>query len=501
MKARQITVYGIFAVILAAVIAFTACENGGGTTPPTTCTVTFNLDGGNIAGDTANVQRTVTSGGTVASMPANPSKIDNTFDGWYTQQNGAGTPFTGSTTVTADITVYAKWTPEPAFTVTFDADNGSTPTTQAVPEGGKATKPTDPSKTYAPIGLYEGTPPTACTFVEWQKADGSAWNFTTDTVTANITLKAQWTTPSPIDITDETGNNIVEKTVSYVNAHGGSAYTLVLGENVSDVAPQTLDQDNTTLTITSDGNIERKISLGSIGRLFTIGGEDEDNAHSAKLTIDGHITLEGKTDNTNNSLINVLYGGSLELKGNSKLTGNTGRGCINARGGSPDKGADVIITMSDNAEISGNSSNVFVPSGGIFMLDYVTFTMNDNATIKDNTAMQLGGGVSLSGNTGSVFIMNGGKISNNNGGNYGGGVLVNIGLAFIMNGGEISNNTATNGGGVYVSEGATLTVANEQVKAGIHSNTATDGPQVYVGPAGQNPAGTFTVGGVPAGSF
>jgi hypothetical protein len=175
-----------------------------------------------------------------------------------------------SATLTAVYTIIVI----PTYTVTFDADNGTANTAQTVTEGGTVNKPTDPTKVYNPIGLYEGTPPTACTFVEWQKINGSTWGFNTDTVTANITLKAKWTTPTPIDLTDETGNNIVEKTVSYANANSGSDYTLILDANINDVAPQTLDQNDTILTITSDGNSERKISLGQNGSLFTIGGTD-----------------------------------------------------------------------------------------------------------------------------------------------------------------------------------------------------------------------------------
>jgi len=105
---KQSAFFGIV-VIIAVVFAVIACDNDNNETK--IFTVTFNLDGGNIGGDTANVQRTVTSGGTVASMPANPSKADNTFGGWYTQQNGVGTEFTASIPVTTDITVYAKWEP------------------------------------------------------------------------------------------------------------------------------------------------------------------------------------------------------------------------------------------------------------------------------------------------------------------------------------------------------------------------------------------------------
>jgi uncharacterized repeat protein (TIGR02543 family) len=75
-------------------------------TPAGSLTVTFNADGGSPG----TASRTVaSSGGTVDSLPADPTKTGSTFDGWYTEKNGAGTAFTAATKVTASITVYAKW--------------------------------------------------------------------------------------------------------------------------------------------------------------------------------------------------------------------------------------------------------------------------------------------------------------------------------------------------------------------------------------------------------
>ena len=447
------------------------CETCEEEIPPVVHTVTFDADNGSEP-----ATQTVDEGGK-AEKPADPAKNGYGFAYWFNTVTDTEWDFTAP--ITANLSLKAKWNIN-QYTVTFDADNGSEPTTQTVTEGGTAEKPADPSKAYTPIGLYAGTPPTACTFVEWQKPDGSAWNFTADTVTADITLTAQWTVPTLIDLTEETGNNIVEKAVSYVNANGGSEYTLVLGESVSDVAPQTLDQNDTTLTITSDGNTERKISLGENGSLFTVGGTSS-NACSAKLVIDGHITLEGKADN-NATLVFVIFGGSLDLKGYTKITGNKrifssysndGGGGLNAYGSTSNP--DVIITMSGNAEISGNSAintseDTSFGRGGGVLIRRAIFIMNDDSSIKDNTASSGGGGIT-----------------------------VGIQSTLYMNGGEILNNTANIGGGVYIYDfptGGTFIVASEQVKEYIHNNTAPTNPQVFIGTGG-----TFTVGGEPADSF
>jgi uncharacterized repeat protein (TIGR02543 family) len=66
--------------------------------------VTFNAAGGTPATSTAQ-----TSYGGTVSLPANPVRSGYTFSGWHTAANGGGTAFTAATTVTEDITVYAKW--------------------------------------------------------------------------------------------------------------------------------------------------------------------------------------------------------------------------------------------------------------------------------------------------------------------------------------------------------------------------------------------------------
>jgi uncharacterized repeat protein (TIGR02543 family) len=71
-------------------------------------TITFNLDGGNIDGVTTAQTRNASYNSTVANTPT-PTRNRYNFDGWYTEQNGGGTRFTASTPVTADATVYAKW--------------------------------------------------------------------------------------------------------------------------------------------------------------------------------------------------------------------------------------------------------------------------------------------------------------------------------------------------------------------------------------------------------
>ena len=70
--------------------------------------VTFDLDGGNISGNTASVEIVVKPDETISNLPF-PQKSSYIFGGWFSHKNGAGDQYTTLTKVNLNITVYAKW--------------------------------------------------------------------------------------------------------------------------------------------------------------------------------------------------------------------------------------------------------------------------------------------------------------------------------------------------------------------------------------------------------
>ena len=73
-------------------------------------TVTWNLQGGNINGDTSNKTESVESGSTVSFTKYTPVKTGYTFNGWATSSAATSGSTTGnSTAITADTTFYATW--------------------------------------------------------------------------------------------------------------------------------------------------------------------------------------------------------------------------------------------------------------------------------------------------------------------------------------------------------------------------------------------------------
>ena len=130
--------------------------------------VIFNTDGGTMV-----TNQVIEHGKKIAVIPNDPTKDGNTFVGWYLNNE----PFDFDTPITSDITLVAMWNATSQYTVTFNSDGGSSVASQTVNSGGKATKPTDPTK-----DKY--------VFIRWQ-LNNEPFDFDTP-ITGNITLKAVW---------------------------------------------------------------------------------------------------------------------------------------------------------------------------------------------------------------------------------------------------------------------------------------------------------------------
>jgi uncharacterized repeat protein (TIGR02543 family) len=156
----------------------------------------------NSVSGTPVASQVVTPGSTLTE-PTPPTLANHVFGGWY-QEIDCITPWDfAADTVTANITLYAKWIP-PVFTITFNSVGGSSVASQTVSSGSTVTEPAHPT--------YDATH----TFIAWYRdADYvTLWNFAVDTVTANITLYAKWT-PSVFTVTFNSvgGSSVASQTV------------------------------------------------------------------------------------------------------------------------------------------------------------------------------------------------------------------------------------------------------------------------------------------------
>jgi uncharacterized repeat protein (TIGR02543 family) len=461
-------------------------KNGGGTpfTAETTVTsdvtvyarwtqqwtVTFDADGGSPTPQ----PKTALAGSSigVSEMPSDPAKTHYTFGGWYTAKDGGGTAFTGSTPVTGDITVYAKWT-DIQYTVTFNTDGGNYATeAKTVNSGGSvgAAMPANPVRVPYTFGGWYTAP------------NGGGTAFTSSTVvTTNITVYAKWT-------------SLLDKSLDQIsaNAVNGGAYTITLTANET-IAPKTLSYSGKKVSITLKGDTSaRTVSLSATGSMFTV-------ESGVTLTLGNNVTLKGRDGNTA-SLVKVNSGGALVMNTGSKISGNGGvyqgggvyvsYGTFTMSGGeisgnTASGGGGVYVSDGtftvNGGEISGNTASY--GGGGVYILRS-TFTMNGGEISGNTVSTAHGGGVYVDPN--STFTMDGGEISGNTASSWGGGVFV-FSAAFTMRGGEILGNTASYGGGVFVYSAAFTMRGGE-----ISGNTASSGDG---GGVGIRVSSTFTMNG------
>lgn len=167
-----------------------------------TYTVTFNTNGGSDVADIPAVHNTT------ITQPADPVKAGENFTGWFTDP-ACTIQFNFATPITGSITLYAGWSPIPVtyYTVTFDSNGGSAivPSTIQVVSGAKVTKPLDPTKT-------------GYTFNGWLKPDNTAFDFDTETITADIILKADWVVDVyTVTFDSDGGSAVSDQDVSYGN--------------------------------------------------------------------------------------------------------------------------------------------------------------------------------------------------------------------------------------------------------------------------------------------
>jgi uncharacterized repeat protein (TIGR02543 family) len=511
-------------------------NNSDGTYTPST--ITFDSNGGSI------VDSITAPPSTSIGKPSNPVKAGLTFSGWFNAATG-GTEYTWPHTLSGDVTMHAQW----KATVTFHSNGGSPVTAQSVTVGEKAA---DPGNITVSGALFAGTVsnPASFAFDGWyinpEYTSGSSWNFNY-TVTGNINLYARWKVDakSAIDISGQSGANIIAKALNYIKAQTslspGTNYTIVLAESEYTLPGISIGMEvlggpsavsgnitnpNAVITLAGKSATDISLSPGVSGSLFVITG--------GGLILGSNITLTGSASNTA-SLVTVVGEDASLIMDGATITGNTsisipGGGVMTIFGGSFTLNNG---TISDNrAPVGGGVMAVFDSSftmnggtitgntafggpanfgdedgcGGGVMIVFSEFTLTDG-TISGNIASNdastggqgagvaiIGGGMPGDGTTigSATFTMSGGTISGNSAIERGGGVYVNnddddiedsTTATFTMSDGTISDNTAGRGAGVWIQDGASFSKTGNSIIYGDTDKTYTPGNDENTGTA------------------
>ena len=245
-------------------------------------TVTFNSNGGSAVSAITNVKK----GGTI-TLPASPSKDGFIFDGWYTDKDAITSPFSATTVITANLILYAKWTADSHYTVTFNSNGGSAVSAITnVKKGSTITLPASPSKDGF---IFDG----------WYiDKDAITGQFSATTViTANLILYAKWTADSHYTVT--------------FNSNGGSAVSAIT--NVKKGSTITLPASPSKDGFIFEGWYTDKDAI--TGQFSAATAITSDLTLYAKWTADSHYTV---TFNSNggsavSAITNVKKGSTITL--------------------------------------------------------------------------------------------------------------------------------------------------------------------------------------------
>lgn len=130
--------------------------------------------------------------GNFPTKPADPTKTDSVFMGWFTSQVG-GVEFNWGAPVYGPTEVWAQYVPA-NYTITFDSAGGSAVDPITVPYMGTGTKPADPTKS-------------GQVFAWWMGVGGTQYDFTKP-VTADMTLTAKWFGIYTVKFVDSFGDTV-----------------------------------------------------------------------------------------------------------------------------------------------------------------------------------------------------------------------------------------------------------------------------------------------------
>ncbi len=211
---------------------------------PATYTITFDAQGGEEPTPTSTTATYDTAYGTLATT----TRTGYDFNGWFTAASG-GTQITAATTMAtaANHRLYAQWTPK-TYTVTFDANGGST------------ANPTSKQVTYDDTyGTLAETTLTGQILTGWYTA-ATGGTLITDTTTmttaADHTLYAQWVANA--------------HTVTYIaDPVAGGSITGAAG-----IAHDGLTGDTITVTITANSGWTLDSVNASNGAITLASGDD-----------------------------------------------------------------------------------------------------------------------------------------------------------------------------------------------------------------------------------
>ncbi|WP_162848546.1 InlB B-repeat-containing protein [Paenibacillus nanensis] len=383
--------------------------------------------GGSVPTDNNAYEQGVTV--TVAGNSGQLTRAGHTFVGWNTTADGNGTDYAGGDTFTMpadNVTLYAKWTTNPTYSVTYDG-NGSTG--GAVPTDNSAY---EQGATVTVAGNGGQLTKAGHTFVGWNTAaDGSGTDYAGgDAFTMpadDVTLYAKWTANPTYSVTyDGNGNS------------GGAVPT-----------DNNAYEQGATVTVAGDSGQLTKAGHTFVGWNTAADGSGTDYAGGETLTMPAdNVTLYAKW--TTNPTYSVTYdgngstGGSVPTDNNAYEQGVTVS--VAGNSGQLTKAGHTFVGWNTAADGSGTDyaggETLTMPADNVTLYAkwttnptyLVTYDGNGNSggsVPTDNNAYELGATVTVAGNSGQL-TKSGRTFAGWNTAADGSGMNYAVGSTFVM---------------------------------------------------------------------
>ncbi len=264
-------IYAIIITILMlfTAFAFTACggagDGGAAGADDGTYIVTFDSQDATVAADPGS-KTVISPAAAVDSLPIPPVRTGYVFAGWYTGEGGSGTEFKAATKVKSDVTLYAYWSANPVYVVTYFVDGAIAGTMSVTyPATTVVTLPVDPVKS-------------GYTFVGWYTAiNGGGTEFTSATsVAEDINIYASWSANPVYTVTYKDNEEVVgtqhvtfpATTVSILLSPSKNGYNFAgwfTGKNSSGTAFTASTPVNADITIYAAWTVKTIFAIGETG--------------------------------------------------------------------------------------------------------------------------------------------------------------------------------------------------------------------------------------------
>jgi uncharacterized repeat protein (TIGR02543 family) len=319
-----------FAVILSAEIGCGGCGGGGGSKSSSSATYTVTYDGnGNDIGTYPPADTNVYSQGQTVTVLDNNSttpltQVGYSFVGWCVDPSGTGTSYTSGNIFamgTSNVTLYAKWSLNPTYSVTYDGNGNSAGDPPA------DTITYEQAATVTVLGNTGNLANSGSTFVGWcVNADGSGTSYTAGQTFAmgasNVTLYAKWSLNPTYTVTYDGNGSLAGDPPTDTNSYEQAANVTVLGNTgnlvkngntfvgwclnpggtgISYTAGQTFAMGTSNVTLYAKWSVNPTYSVTYDGNLNTSGNPATDTntyEQGATVTVLGNTGTLVKTGST-----------------------------------------------------------------------------------------------------------------------------------------------------------------------------------------------------------